>query len=210
MASPEKQISTLRKVDRGTTVAKIAMLITRLCSRLNIDRNMNSSQIAMCAEEIVNEKWMLKLDDVDLCFRLGLQGQYGEIYNRIDQTIIFTWLNKYQTQRDQAFARRHDEGRAGNLYQLFDNEPMKQILHEVTDKLIMQKKPGHTPEPRPQNAASLFAQQVADEFETLYRDNPSTSTPRMVFYKDAWRDQSNFYDLRFIEHDEEQLKQMES
>lgn len=199
----------LRKVDKSTTVNHIIVILTKAVSTVNIQMNMNPTQIAMCANAIADEKWMLRLDDIQLCMERGCLGYYGELFNRLDQMVIFGWFKKYEAERDEAIARKRDSEQAGNLYQLFDNEPMKQILHEVTDKLIMQKMPGYTPEPRPQNAASLFAQQVAEEFETLYRDNPNIGTPRMVFYKDAWRDQSDFYDLRFIEHDEEQLKQME-
>lgn len=135
-------MAALRRADGNLLMSKIVMLIETYISRLNINKNMSAQQIAWCAQDICNsdnvEVYALSLDDIQLCLNRGISGEYGEIYDRIDQTVIFGWLKKYWAQRSDAVAKqRHIEQGAErqNIHEVFQNDTMAEILHDVVNKL---------------------------------------------------------------------------
>jgi hypothetical protein len=112
-------------------------LLTKLSHLVNVDRNMNNTQLIHCAESLVesNEFYMLRMEDFETCFNQSLNGRYGEFYNRLDQPMIFGFLRKYMAERDTAIARQRDNSQQNNIYELFQSEPMQRILNDVHDKL---------------------------------------------------------------------------
>lgn len=206
MDSTERQISTLRKESRPETVGKVTFLISKLCSSLNIGRNMTAPQIAMCAEAIVEEMWRFKLDDIDLCFRNGMTGKYGQIYDRMDQMVIFGWLKEYEKERDMAIAKKRDSEQAGysNVYDVFQHPQMKQILQDVTSKLDVKAKPVEHLKIRELSREEKLMQQWMSEFDDIYNsttDDKSNPT-RMIFYEGGWMDQSDYLKLKHVEYQE--------
>lgn len=202
------------KKELGPVVAAglIVEELIRLQDFFVLTVKMNPAQIQETAEIILERFYFLRMDEIKLCFKNAKAGDYGELYNRLDGAVVMGWLNKYDDQRTAVVVKANKEMQVSNIYEIWEHPQLREAVHKVADHLRIKevdKVVVAAAEPRPQNAASLFAQQVAEEFETLYRDNPNIGTPRMVFYKDAWRDQSDFYDLRFIEHDEEILKSQE-
>jgi hypothetical protein len=158
---------------------------------------MNGQQIVSCAEAIVNDKWMLKLDDIDLCLRNVLAGNYGDIFNRMDRPTIFSFLSKFEKERDIAIARKRDKDvEANNIYTLFQNPQMNEILKEVTDKLV------HTEKPMDMKIVKLspFEKMVQDEWDRLPM---SSVTPRFRIYGHVDFD---FTQYRYIRAEEEVLK----
>jgi hypothetical protein len=159
------KIAALRKTDRNETKMKLAMLISRCCAMLNIEKNMNSDQITFAAEHLVQEKWMYSLEDMQLCLDRGAAGMYGTIYNRLDLSIINEWVAKFEQER-QAHIRsaQTTEQTNNNIYDIFAHPQMEEALQQVSDKLLIKQVPVHEEK---RSKLSNFEVLMMDEYDAL-------------------------------------------
>ena len=79
-------------------VKAIAVMIINTTEFLNVPK-LTDVQIKMTAEFIYEEFYFLNVADLHLCFKNGMKGKYGELYNRIDGQIIIRWLKEYENER---------------------------------------------------------------------------------------------------------------
>jgi hypothetical protein len=160
----QPSIALLRKADIGLTVEKVILIVNRCVQSVNVDKNMNSIQVQMCAEQIVERQWMYSLDDIQVCLQNGACGQYGELYNRLDMSVIFGWLGKYEVER-QAVVRekKKKEIETNNIYEVFQSDIMRDALRTVVDKL---PKVADKPEPV-RSKPSEFEQMVMAEWDEI-------------------------------------------
>lgn len=73
-------------------------IITDLALSFNVGANMNQDQVAETVDDIIQDYYYLKLDDLKLCFKHGKRERYGKIY-RLDESVILSWLDKYVEER---------------------------------------------------------------------------------------------------------------
>ena len=136
------KISLLRKIDRNETKMKIAMLISRCCAMINIDKNMNADQINFAAEHFVQHHWKYSLEDIQLCLDRGVAGIYGTIYNRLDLSILNEWVNKFEQERDTHItAMRSEEQKQNNIYEMFQHPQVMEAMQQAADKLSIKEEP---------------------------------------------------------------------
>lgn len=161
----------------------------------------------MCAEDIVDSRWHLRLDDIDLALRRARQGEYAlKMEFKIDTTDIFKILDFYEAEKLKLKHNMKSQEAEANMYQLFDNPVMKKILTEVTEKLsIKESKPAEpyvAPEKHP------ITQQIEAEWDELRKTTSGKKldkSPRalglidLVVYKKKPMAFTEFYSLRFEE-----------
>lgn len=185
-------------------VSLIIKSLTELRNTLNIDRNMSESQIAMCAEAIVDsdEFYMLRAEDFDLCFRKASEGAWGEFYGRLDQPMVFGFIRKYSIERDAAIARKRDnESDRSNVYDIFQTEPMQRILADVNAKLSIKEQ--RDVAPKPERKPDIY-QLCMNEFDQLCKAAPVPNSPiRMTIYHEKAVDFSGYVAVRVVEMMEE-------
>ena len=159
------KISVLRKIDRNETKMKIAMLISRCCAMINIDKNMNADQINFAAEHFVQHHWKYSLEDIQLCLDRGVAGIYGTIYNRLDLSILNEWVNKFEQERDTHItAMRNEEQKQNNIYEMFQHPQVVDAIQQAADKLKIEQ----APEPEAKRATpSRFEKMLMDEYDEL-------------------------------------------
>lgn len=165
-------------MDSETTFNKIVLIISSVVAKLNIDRNMNGIQIAYCAEAITNSMdanvYNLSLDELNTCFELGLSGEYGEIYNRMDQAVIFSWIKKFIEIKHNVRSKMIDAGSEQarqNIYEVFQNPTMENILKDVVDKLKHKEVAPVEITPRPvreQSENEILIQSFMKDFDLLW------------------------------------------
>lgn len=87
----------------GTMLARAIMvlIINDLLDLLNITNTMHDHQVARTADMILEEYPNLRADDFKLCFKRGLKGRYGKVFNRFDVQIFFEWINAYLLEKEQ-------------------------------------------------------------------------------------------------------------
>lgn len=79
--------------------AIVVILLSEVVDFFNASNTMNDSQVAITTDLIIEEYPYFKIDDLKLAFRNAMKGRYGEIYNRLDGSVIMGWLNQYNRER---------------------------------------------------------------------------------------------------------------
>lgn len=79
--------------------AYIETWIVNISEFVNIGKNMNENQIYETAQMILDSYPYFTLADINLIFKKAKKGDFGQIYDRLDGQIIFSWFTKYNQLR---------------------------------------------------------------------------------------------------------------
>ena len=79
--------------------AYIETWIVNISEFVNIGKNMNENQIYETAQMIMDSYPYFTLADINLIFKKAKKGDFGQIYDRLDGQIIFSWFTKYDSLR---------------------------------------------------------------------------------------------------------------
>lgn len=105
-SNPTATLSTVNKYrGRARVQAIIEHLIKASAKFLNVGRGMNEYQIAETARMIYDDYYFFTVADLKVCFRSGVSGKFGQVYDRLDGMVIFDWLEKYAGERSQIAER---------------------------------------------------------------------------------------------------------
>jgi hypothetical protein len=184
LTSGKPQISALIKTHGETVVANaVRALIVGVCENISVGKNMTENQIQFAGEMIVEKFWYLKLEDFALCFRRGLVGDYGKIYDRMDVQVLCEWLNEYESKRNEECAKlQRDQGRefSKNIYDTIGTDTMVTLMHKVVDE--NNKRIADKPQ-QPMPEKSEFEKMMLDEWDglDLYRDTTDRLYRGMAF-----------------------------
>lgn len=121
-----------KETSEQNALTELKMLIVNLNESLNIGKKMTAVQIETAAQDIIEDYYYLNLADFALCFKNGRKLRYGEIYDRMDSSVILGWLNKYIEERTTFSANRSEHrhsqvkhnrevGAAGKAFQKYLN-----------------------------------------------------------------------------------------
>ena len=99
-SSNEPSIISIKSI-HGETVARatVSYLLSEALEFFNVKETMSDVQVAMTVDLILEEYPYLQTDDLKLCFKNAMKLKYGQIYNRIDDQIIMSWLRAYDIER---------------------------------------------------------------------------------------------------------------
>lgn len=93
-------IGTVKKVyGDDFAQAYIETWIVNISEFVNIGKNMNENQIYETAQMILDSYPYFTLADINLIFKKAKKGDFGQIYDRLDGQIIFSWFTKYNQLR---------------------------------------------------------------------------------------------------------------
>lgn len=99
-ASSEPALGMIAKeLGENQARAVVVIMISEIVDFFNSSNTMNDSQVATTTDLIIEEYPYFKIDDLKLCFRNAMKGRYGEIYNRLDGSVIMNWLKQYNQER---------------------------------------------------------------------------------------------------------------
>jgi len=88
------------------TLKNIAHIIKYATEQLKIEQP-STGQIIQMASDLLSDFILLKFEDLVACFRNGVQGRYGKIYNRLDIMIIYEWMGQYQKEKEELLYHDH-------------------------------------------------------------------------------------------------------
>lgn len=138
-ARESQQLSLLRKEQGDIAVeAIITKLISELCRY--VPNNLEPLDIAGYAKMIHKKYWYFKIDDIVLCFKNGISGDYGKIYGNLKYDTLAEWFLKYDFQmslmyEDKAsqYKEGHDLNRSSEVRVLnfiaLDSKDLKDLGH---------------------------------------------------------------------------------
>lgn len=102
----------------------------------NLQQPMNAQQLALTAELILEDYYYLRVDELQVCFRMAMKGEFGPLYNRIDGQVFFEWIKKFMSKR-QAISERIniDKQSNNNIYDIFAHPQMTEAMNDVVTKM---------------------------------------------------------------------------
>lgn len=173
----------------------------------NVTVKMNPAQIAETAEIIVEKFYFMRLDEIKLCFRMAKAGDYGELYNRLDGSVIIGWLKQYDAQRTEVVIKANKQLAASNVYDELAHPQLIDAVKKVTDSLRMKEINNIMAQPflkEEKSREDILMEQWMSEFHDIYNsttDDKSKPT-RMIFYEGGWMDQIQYLKLKHVEYQE--------
>ncbi len=103
---------------------------------------MSADAKVMLSDSIMNQFWYLKVDEVLLVLRNGLNNQYGLNNKNLNAQIILDWFNRHEQDRDELFYNTHLELKNSSGNQS-DRSPeprlAKDIFQESVDQKVQQR-----------------------------------------------------------------------
>jgi len=102
----------------------------------NLQQPMNAQQLMLTAELIMEEYYYLRIEELRVCFRMAMKGEFGPVYNRIDGQVFFEWIVKYMPKRQLITDRMKQEQQSNNnIYDIFTHAQMAEAMQDVVTKI---------------------------------------------------------------------------
>lgn len=114
-----------REKNRDFTEGLVMIWLVYLNDVLNLNKPLNEDQIEMCAIEIVNDYYMLKITDLTLLFKRIMAGVYGEFYESLSVPKVLTFFREYCEERMEVGAklslRKHQDEMSHETFNISKN-----------------------------------------------------------------------------------------
>lgn len=196
MDSTKPSLSVIKRTKGEEAATRIVSeFIMAANDFFNVSVKMSPTQVAITSEMVVEKYYYLRVAEIKLCFRNAMFGEYGEIYNRIDGSVIFSWLQKYDASRTSIVAQANQKMSA-NLSETLTKAIDMDTIKLVTDNL--KHKETEAPADNIDRKLSPFEKMVQDEWDKLEKQLMG-----LKYYKGGVVD---FTEYRHIRAEEEVLK----
>ena len=128
------------QVEREVVYAIIERLLAGLALSLNIGKNLEPHQLSGLAKKIYAKYYYLSFDEIMHVFDKGSCGSYGKLYDRIDEEIIFSWLEKFDVDERISIAEKSnsDDIKEFKIQQKEHDEFLAKHLSKYTEKLTQE------------------------------------------------------------------------
>lgn len=174
-------LSELKKNKGEQTALGVLVALMDECQQyFNLQQPMNAQQLMLTAELIMEEYYYLRIEELRVCFRMAMKGEFGPVYNRIDGQVFFEWIMKYMPKRQLITDRmKQDQQSNNNIYDIFAHPQMAEALNDVVEKIEARKLEQPVQEPK-RDKPSQLESALMDEYDALPQwDN----NPRFRVYK---------------------------
>jgi len=207
LVSNTKSVAILKK-EHGVDVAAkpLEVLIAQTIDLVKVGKTYDAKNddiklmIQQIARLLMTEYYYFKIDDFGLCFKRGLLGKYGPLFDRLDVTIFGEWCAKYAEERvtEAVNARRkkHDETKNANVYELMTSGPVKDALKMVSERLEANKV---EPTPREREKANPLFEQIDREWMELRDSQNQFNAYPICEYKGEQVDWNLYFKIRVDE-----------
>jgi len=150
-------LSELKKNKGEQTALGVLVALMDECQQyFNLQQPMNAQQLMLTAELIMEEYYYLRIEELRMCFRMAMKGEFGPVYNRIDGQVFFEWIVKYMPKRQLITDRMKQEQLSNNnIYELFAHPQMTEALNDVVQKIEERKSEVPAQEPKRDNPSQL-------------------------------------------------------
>lgn len=97
-----------REMGEEYTQDYLARWIILINKMVNVGNKMNAMQVKYTAQLIISENPLLTIADIKYVFDRAISGQYGELYNRLDSSVICKWFRQHWDERLEAGAAQSE------------------------------------------------------------------------------------------------------
>lgn len=150
-------LSELKKNKGEQTALGVLVALMDECQQyFNLQQPMNAQQLMLTAELIMEEYYYLRIEELRMCFRMAMKGEFGPVYNRIDGQVFFEWIVKYMPKRQLITDRMKQEQQTNNnIYELFNHPKMTEAMQDVVTKMDAKMLQVPAQEPKRDNPSQL-------------------------------------------------------
>ena len=159
-------LAEIRKDKNQQATVNIMVAMMDMCQQyFNLQQPMNAQQLALTAELMLEDYYYLRVDELQVCFRMAMKGEFGPLYNRIDGQVFFEWIRKFMSKR-QAISERInlDKQSSNNIYEMFQHPQVVNAIQQAADKLKIEEAPVQEVK---RSEVSSFEQQLMAEYDLL-------------------------------------------
>ena len=205
LTSEAKPVSVvIREQGQDNAAKPLEVLIAQTVSLVKAGKAYEPSEYASTIPQIARllmaEYYYFKIDDFGLCFKRGLLGKYGPLFDRLDVTILGEWCAKYAEDRaieaSNAKRKKHDESKNANVYELMTSGPVKDALKMVSERLDSEKV---EVAPKEREKADPLFEQIDREWMQLRESQQQFNAYPVCEYNGEQVDWNIFFKIRVSE-----------
>ena len=163
---------------------------------------MNAQQLLLTAELIIEKYYYLRIEELRVCFRMAMKGEFGPVYNRIDGQVFFEWILKYMPIRGNVTTRMLQEQQSNNnIYEMFQHPQVMEAMQQAADKLSIKEEPAREVKRENPPAIEIALMREYDDLPTwdndmrfrVYKNKPYQFTEyRKERYRELIETQSEY------------------
>ena len=159
-------LAEIRKSKNQQATVNIMVAMMDTCQQyFNLQQPMNAQQLALTAELMLEDYYYLRVDELQVCFRMAMKGEFGPLYNRIDGQVFFEWIRKFMGKRQAISERINLEKQSNNnIYEMFQHPQVQEAIQTAADKLKIEEAPAQEAK---RTSPSRFEQMLMDEYDAL-------------------------------------------
>lgn len=137
MNAPAPTLGTIQR-DKNYAFAHALIMgwLVYLNDILNLNKPMTEDQIELCAQEINNTYYSLKMSDLTYLFKKIISGQYGEFYESLTIAKVLSFFRSYFEERceiaEEESTRHHADFSSNEEFNYSQN--LKRIWHGKSSK----------------------------------------------------------------------------
>jgi hypothetical protein len=141
-------LAKIRKFDEKNLYLCIEHLLVKLSLSLNIGKNLGEWQIVELAGDIYQKYYFYSLEEIILVLKKGRNGEFGQIYDRLDASVIMGWFDKYDTSDERANlvqnrrinkAQEEKKEQEFVLAKITDNDQIKDLMRAMASNKVNAK-----------------------------------------------------------------------
>lgn len=121
-------------MDRNACLKVIVLLIETTAIFYNVKGQINTAQLVMTAQAIVDRFGYDNIEDVILALKNGRAGFYGPVYGKFDGETVIGWMQQFMETKAEALEKMHHN----NKHQDFDIAPE---VVDIAKKFIESRNP---------------------------------------------------------------------
>lgn len=159
-------LSEIKKVKGEQIALGVVVALMDECQQyFNLQQPMNKQQLLLTAELIMEKYYYLRVEELRVCFRMAMKGEFGPVYNRIDGQVFFEWILKYMPTREGVTTRMQKEQQSNNnIYEMFQHPQVLDAIQQAADKLKIEEAPAQEAK---RTSPSRLEQMLMDEYDVL-------------------------------------------
>lgn len=157
------------------TKAILTIIIQDVINFYNVVRPMSDVQIAGTIDIVLTEYWYLRPEDFKLCFNRAKTGKYGKVLDRMDGSIILSWIEAYVQERDcEIESYRLKEAKEKKILEDEERAKYSEIAKEAIKMFDFKTKETEKVDLtiREKTEAEKLVDEIIREFDKEHMNNP--------------------------------------
>lgn len=129
-------MALIRKIDIDACELALNLLLRNLRMRFEkLNNKFEEYEIPIIIEGILKQYYYLSIEELAYVFNNGITGSYVMPYNKLDSSVVFDWIHRYDSKERISIAERRDNKRKEESRKL-EEENFKGVSKEVAQSFI--------------------------------------------------------------------------